>query len=227
MQSIRACALSRELRQSNVAPWGCNTVVLPKNTRSNGFLGWRPAEPLCFEYRLVFMAGWFIITRHNFPQDSLSINQGTIPAWLSDGIREQVQKERIRLPSCTGSWDRSSHMHNRHKQDREWECAARQSSRQRNWVTAVKEKKQERVLNTVYVGKGGLWGHVLYISHAHCVSVLILPLSMTVVWELLKVDRSGWRARLASLQGALREMCWALSQRGVHTLSGEDLHCKS
>lgn len=47
-------------------------------------------------------------------------------------------------------------------------------------------------------------------------SVLILLLSMTVVWELFKGDRSGWRARPVGLQGALREMCWALSQRGSH-----------
>lgn len=69
------------------------------------------------------MAGWFIITHHDVPQDSLSINRGTILAWLSDGIWEQLQKERIRLASCTGSWNHSSHMQNGHKQDRERECA--------------------------------------------------------------------------------------------------------
>lgn len=69
-------------------------------------------------------------------------------------------------------------------------------------------------LNSVCV----CWGerHVLYISHAHCVSVLILLLSLTGVWELLKGDRSGWRARPTGLQGALREMCWALSQKRSH-----------
>lgn len=47
-------------------------------------------------------------------------------------------------------------------------------------------------------------------------SVLILLLSMTVIWELLKEDRYGWRARSTGLQGAQREMCWALSQRCSH-----------
>lgn len=84
------------------------------------------------------MAGWFIITHHDFPQDSLPLTVGTIPARLSDGIWEQVQKERIRLASCTESWDRGSHMQNGHKQDRERECAARQ----RNWV---KEEAEEGV----------------------------------------------------------------------------------
>ena len=55
------------------------------------------------------MAGWFIITRHDFPQDSLSIKRGTILAGLSDGIWEQVQKERIRLPSCTGGAGTGAH----------------------------------------------------------------------------------------------------------------------
>lgn len=63
-----------------------------------------------------------------------------------------------------------------------------------------------------------LWGrgHVLYISHARCVSVSMLLLSTAVAWKLLKGDRSGWRAGPAGLQGALREMCWAPSQRGSH-----------
>lgn len=44
------------------------------------------------------------------------------------------------------------------------------------------------------------------------VSVSILLLSMTALWELLKEERSGWAT---SLQGTLMEMCWATSQRGV------------
>lgn len=49
--------------------------------------------------------------------------------------------------------------------------------------------------------RGGSLGHVLHISHVRCVSVLILLLSMTVVWELLKGDRSGWRARPGHTEG--------------------------
>lgn len=127
-----------ELRQSNVAPRECNTVALPENTRSNGFLSRHPAEPRCFEYRLGSVAGWFIIAHHNFPQDPLSINWGTILVWLSDGIWEQVQKERIRLLSCRGSWAGRAHMQNGHKQDGEWGCTARQSGGER--TSAVKDE---------------------------------------------------------------------------------------
>lgn len=56
---------------------------------------------------------------------------------------------------------------------------------------------------------------VTYLMPAVCLCCFCC-LSLTVVWELLKGDRSGWRARPAALQGALREMCWALSQRGSH-----------
>lgn len=55
-------------------------------------------------------------------------------------------------------------------------------------------------------------GHVVHISRASCVSVLIVLLSVTAVWELLKEDRYRWRARPAGLRGAQGEMCWALSQ---------------
>lgn len=36
---------------------------------------------------------------------------------------------------------------------------------------------------------------------------------MEIIWEQLKGDRYGWTAKLFGPQGALREMCWALSQR--------------
>lgn len=81
---------------------------------------------------------------------------------------------------------------------------------------ALKDKKSgKRDLN----GRGcacregrGLRGHVVHISRASCVSVLIVLLSVTAVWELLKEDRYRWRARPAGLRGAQREMCWALRQ---------------
>lgn len=47
------------------------------------------------------------------------------------------------------------------------------------------------------------------------VSLLILLLSMTALWELLKEERSGWTTRATGLQSALMKMCWATSQRGV------------
>lgn len=51
-------------------------------------------------------------------------------------------------------------------------------------------------------GGEGLRGHVVHISRASCVSVLIVLLSVTAVWELLKEDRYRWRARPAGLRGA-------------------------
>ena len=130
------------------------------------------------------------------------------PDWVM-GFWSRYKRKEL---GCPG-WDWSSHMQNGHKQDKEWECAVRQSSAQRNWLTAGKEEKYEQDLNCVCVGS---WGLVLYISHAHHASVLILLLRMTVVWELLKGERSGWRARRTGLQGAQRGRCWALSQRGLH-----------
>lgn len=53
-----------------------------------------------------------------------------------------------------------------------------------------------------------------YLMPTVCLSILLL--SVTVVWEMLKGDGSGCRARLAALQGTWRETCWAPSQKGSH-----------
>lgn len=47
--------------------------------------------------------------------------------------------------------DLSSHIQNRHKQDREWKCAARQCSRQINLVRVAKDIKGEARLSTLNV----------------------------------------------------------------------------
>lgn len=90
----------------------------------------------------------------------------------------------------------------------------------------VEEKKQD--LNSVCVCVSVGDGLQLYTSLARCASVLILLLSMTVVWELLKGDRSGWRARSAGLQGAAKgNMLGPQPEEGARIRSGEDHQCKS
>lgn len=70
-------------------------------------------------------------------------------------------------------------------------------------------------------------GDAVYVSHAQCVYMCAIILLLSIIWELLKEDRSGWKARPAGLQGTLREMCWAFSQRGVCSHSQADLHYNS
>lgn len=50
-------------------------------------------------------------------------------------------------------------------------CYKTKKQTEKLWVSVSKDKKKEQDLDTnVFAGKGELWRHVLYISHANCAS---------------------------------------------------------
>lgn len=167
------------------------------------------------------MAGWFIITHHNFPQDSLSINWGTIPAWLSDGIWEQVKKKgRNKVALLHGETGAHTCRTDTNKTGKENVLQGKEAHREAGGFWGEKRSRNGiyMLCMCLFGGKGCEGMYCTYLMPAACLQWLSC-LAWQSSWELLKGDRIRMESQAHRSPGWTEGNVLGPRPEGVYILS--------
>lgn len=167
------------------------------------------------------MAGWFIITHHNFPQDSLSINWGTIPAWLSDGIWEQVKKKgRNKVALLHGETGAHTCRTDTNKTGNENVLQGKEAHREAGGFWGEKRSRNGiyMLCMCLFGGKGCGGMYCTYLMPAACLQWLSC-LAWQSSWELLKGDRIRMESQAHRSPGWTEGNVLGPRPEGVYILS--------
>lgn len=132
------------------------------------------------------------------------------------GFRYRYKRRELACPREQGSWDPSSHTQNGCKQDREWKCAARQSSRQGNRARVVKDMKVRArfkyrecfFLFFFFFYWGGCEGIPNEFHANECPSWLCCSVWQQFGSSSNRTDTLQW-SQVQWSPGKQRKMCWA------------------